>query len=158
MGHTHFHGDRQVDDDVIIFAGLQHIQHRVADLQGVFRLRSGEALGRILKAEIALVFRCQTLDQLGALDGDLLDLLLALAEHLLPLGHGYGIVEMDDGAGCTLAGIEGLADDVLPALGQHLHRHVLGDHVVFNQGAQEFIFRLRGGGEAHLDLLEAHPQ
>ena len=61
---------------------------------------------------------------------------------------------MDDGVGRALAGVEGLADDVLPALGQHLHGHVFGNHVVLDQGAQELVFGFGGGGEAHLDFLE----
>ena len=158
MGHTHFHGHRQVDDDVVAFAGLQHVQNGVAHLQCVFRLGAGEALRGILEAEIALVFRRQLFDQLRAFHGDPLDLFLALAEHLLPLGDAHGIVEMDNGAGRALAGFKGLADDMLPALGQHLHRDVLGDHVVLDQGTQELILRLGGGGEAHLDLLEAQAQ
>ena len=158
MGHTHFHGYRQVDDDVVAFAGFQYVQNGVAHLQRVFRFGAGEALRGILKAEIALVFRRQLFHQLRAFHGDLLDLFLALAEHLLPLGDAHGIVEMDNGAGRALAGFKGLADDMLPALGQHLHRDVLRDHVVLDQGTQEFILRLGGGGEAHLDLLEAQAQ
>ena len=158
MGKAHFHGDRQVDDDIVVRAGLQHIQNRVANLQRVFRFRAGEAFGRILKAEIALIFRRQLLDQLGALHGDLLDFFPGLSENLLPLGHGNGIVEVNDGAGCALAGIKGFADDVLPALGQHLHRHILGNHVVFDQGSQELVFRFGGGREADLDFLKTNFQ
>ena len=62
---------------------------------------------------------------------------------------------MNHGPGCALHGFKGLANDVVAALGQHLHGHVLGDHIVFNQGTQEGVLRLAGGGEAHLDLLEA---
>ena len=155
VGHAHFHGDREVDDDVVVRAGFQHIEDCVADLQSVFGFGAGEAFGGVFKPEIALIFRCQFLDQLRALHGDLLDLLLTLAEDLLPLGHGHGVVEVDDGVGGTLAGIEGLADDVLPALGQHLHGHIFRNHVVLNQGAQKLVFGFGGGGEAYLDLFEA---
>ena len=65
---------------------------------------------------------------------------------------------MDNGAGRALAGLEGLADDVLPALGQHLDGDIFRNHVVLDEGAQEFVLRLRGGGEAHLDFLEADAQ
>ena len=150
MGHTHFHGHRQVDDDVVAFAGLQHVQNGVAHLQRVFRFGAGEALRGILKAEITLIFRCQLFHQLRAFHGDLLDLLLALAEHLLPLGDTHGIVKMDDGAGRALAGFKGLADDMLPALGQHLHRDVLRDHVVLDQSPQELILRLGGNSRSRI--------
>ena len=152
---AHFHGDGQVDDDIVVRARLQHVQNRVAHFQGVFRLGAGEAFGGILEAEIALIFRGQLLHKPGAFHGNLLDFLLALAEDLLPLGNGSGIIEVNDGVGGTLAGLEGPADDVLPALGQHLDGHITGNHVIFNQGAQELVLGFRGGGEAYLDFLEA---
>ena len=62
---------------------------------------------------------------------------------------------MDHGPGRALHGLKGLADDMVAALGQHLHGHILGDHVVLDQSAQKGVLRLAGGGEAHLDLLEA---
>ena len=62
---------------------------------------------------------------------------------------------MDHRPGGTLDGLEGAADDVIAALGQHLHGDVLRDHVLFDQGPQELVLGLAGGGEAHLDLLEA---
>ena len=57
--------------------------------------------------------------------------------------------------GSPLHRLEGLADDVLPGLGQHLDGHVVGDHVPLDQGPDEIVLRVRGGREAHLDLLEA---
>ena len=156
MGQAHLHSHGQVDNDVVVFAGLQHIQHGIAHFQCVLRLGAREALGRILEAEVPFILGGQLLHQLGPLHGDLLDLFLALFENLLPLGHRGRVIEVDNGTGGTLAGLEGLADDVLPALGQHLDRHVLGDHVLLDQSPQEGVFRLRGGGESHLDLLEAH--
>ena len=52
--------------------------------------------------------------------------------------------------------IEGLADDVLTRLCQHLHGHIIGDEVVLDKAAQELILRLRCGRETDLDLLEPH--
>ena len=65
---------------------------------------------------------------------------------------------MDNGAGSAFAGVEGLADNVLPALGQDLDRYVGGNHVIFDETAKEFVLGFRGGGKAHLNFLEAHPQ
>ena len=62
---------------------------------------------------------------------------------------------MDDGTGRTLDGLKRLADDVVAALGQDLHGHVLRDAVAVDQGAQELILGLAGSREADLDLLEA---
>ena len=55
--HAHFHGDGEVDDHVVVRAGFQYVQNLVADFQSVLRLRAGEALGRILKAEVSFIFR-----------------------------------------------------------------------------------------------------
>ena len=155
MGHTHLHRDRQVDDHGAVGGGLHDVQHCIADLHGVVHLGAREALGAVLEEEIALVLLAQLLDQLCAVHGDLLDLLLGLMEHLLTLGNGSRVVEVDDGPGRPLDRLEGAADDVVTALGQHLHGDVRGDHVFLDEGAEELVLRLAGGGEAHLDLLEA---
>ena len=155
MGHTHLHRDRQVDDHGAVGGRLHDVQHRIADLHGVVHLGAREALGAVLEEEIALVLLAQLLDQLCAVHGDLLDLLLGLMEHLLTLGDRGRVVEVDDGPGRPLDRLEGAADDVVTALGQHLHGDVLGDHVFLDEGAEELVLRLAGGGEAPLDLLEA---
>ena len=155
MRHAHFHGNGQVDDHGTVRGGLHDVQHGVAHIHGVVHLGAGEALGAVLEQEVALILLAQLLDQLCAVGGDLLDLLLALVEHLLALGHRGGIVEVDHRAGCALDGLKGLADDVVAALGQHLHGDILGDHVLLDQGAQELVLGVAGGRKAHLDLLEA---
>ncbi len=55
----------------------------------------------------------------------------------------------------SVDGLEGLFDEVLPGLDQHLDGHIVGDVPSLNEGADESVFRLRGGGEAHLNLLDA---
>ena len=157
MGHAHFHGDRQVDDHGPVRGGLHNVQHGVAHIHGVVHFGAGEALRAVLEQEVALVLLTELLDQPGTVGGDLLDLFLALMEYLLTLGHGGGVVEVDDRAGRTLDGLEGAADDVVAALGQHLHGHVVGDHILLDEGAQELVLGLAGGREADLDLLEADP-
>ena len=155
MRHAHFHGDGQVDDHGAVRGGLHDVQHGIAHIHGVVHLGAGEALGAVLEQEVALVLLTELLDQLCAVGGDLLDLFLALVEHLLALGHRGGIVEVDHRPGSALDGLKGLADDVVTALGQHLYGDILGDHVLFDQGAQELVLGVAGGREAHLDLLEA---
>ena len=61
---------------------------------------------------------------------------------------------MDDGILDALQRLERLADDVLARLRQHLHRHVIGNQIVLDETAQEFILRVRSRGEADLDFLE----
>ena len=154
MGHAHLNGDGQVDDHGAVGRGLHDVQHGVADLHSVIHLGAGEALRAVLKEEVALVLLAELFDQLGTVGGDPLDLLLALVEHLLPLRHGGGIIEVDDGPGGTLDSLKGLADDVVAALGQHLHRDILGDHVLLDQGPQELILGIAGSGEADFDLFK----
>ena len=62
---------------------------------------------------------------------------------------------MEDDVLGTLNGLEGLFNQVLPSLNQHLDGHVVGDVTSLNQFPADFILRLTGGGEANLDLL--HP-
>ena len=155
--HAHLNGDGQVDDHRAVGRRLHDVQHGVADLDGIIDLGAGEALRAVLEQEVALVLLTELLDQPGTVGGDLLDLFLALMEHLLTLGHGGGVVEVDDCAGRTLDGLEGAADDVVAALGQHLHGDIVGDHILLDEGAQELVLGLAGGREADLDLLEADP-
>ena len=61
---------------------------------------------------------------------------------------------MDHRAGGTLDSLKGLADDVVAALGQHLHRDILGDHVLLDQGPQELILGIAGSGEADFDFFK----
>ena len=156
MGHAHLHSHRQVDDHGALRGGLHDIQHGVAHLYGVVYLGAGKAFGAVLEQEVALVLLTELLDQLCAVGGDLLDLLLGLVEHLLALGDGGGVVEVDDRAGRALHGLKGLADDVVAALGQHLHGDIVGDHVLLDEGTEELVLRLAGGREADFDLLEAN--
>ena len=155
MRQAHLHRYRQIDDDIVGFGRLQYVQNRITDLQGIFRFRTGKAFGRIFKAEVPLIFVRQFFHKLGAVDCDFLDFFFGFAEYLLPLGDAYRIIEVNDRAGCALAGVKGLADDMLPALGEHLNRYILRDHVVVDQRAQKFIFGFAGGREAHFDFLEA---
>ena len=154
MRHAHFHGDGQVDDHGAVGRGLHDVQHGVAHIHGIVHFGAGEAFGAVLEQEVALVLLAELLDQLCTVGGDLLDLLFALVEHLLALGHGGGVVEVDHRAGCALDGLKSLADDVVAALGQHLHGDIGGDHVLLDQGAQELVLGLAGGGEADLNFLE----
>ncbi len=155
MRHTHLDRNGQVDDHRTVGRGLHNVEDGVADLDSVIDFCSGEAFGAVLKQEVALVFLTQLLDECCAVGGDLLDLFLGLVEDLLTLCDRGGIVEVDDRAGRALDGFEGAADDVVTALGQHLNRNVLGDHVLFDQGTQELVLGLTCGWKADFDFLEA---
>ena len=65
---------------------------------------------------------------------------------------------MNDGILHTAQALKGLLNDVRAGLGEDLNPHIVGDHVLLDDGAQEFVLGLGGSGEAHLDLLKAQLQ
>ena len=159
MGHGHLHGRGQVDDDLAVRAGLPHVDDFIADAQGKLHFRAGEALRGILKAEVRLRHLGSILIKgLGAGDGDVHDLVLALAENLLPLGEGGGIIQVDDDVLGPLDGLKRLFDNMRTRLGEDLDPHVVGDHVLLDDGPQELKLRLGGSGETHFDLFEPQLQ
>ena len=62
---------------------------------------------------------------------------------------------MDDGPRGAVQRFEGALDELFPALDEHLDGYVVGDEVGLDDLALEVEVGLGGGGEAHLDLLEA---
>ena len=105
---------------------------------------------------VALVCLGQLPDELGARDGDVDDARHVLLEHHLALQRGGGIVKMDDNVFRALDGVEGLADQMLPGLHQHLDGHVVRNMAALDELPADFIFRFRGGGEADFNFLKAH--
>ena len=65
---------------------------------------------------------------------------------------------MNDDVLGALDGIKGLLDDVGAGLGQDLDPHIVGDHVLLDDGAQELVLGLGSGRETNLDLLKAQLQ
>ena len=63
---------------------------------------------------------------------------------------------MNDGTGRALHGLKGFANDMVAALGEHLHGHILGDHILLDQRAQKLVFGFARRRKSHLDLLKAH--
>ena len=113
MGHGQLHCYGEVDYHLVIGSGLPYVQHGVAYLQSELGLGACEALGRVLKAEIALVLFAVLLAELCTADSDVDYLLFALAEYLLSLSYGGGVVKVDDGVLAALQRLKGLFDDVL---------------------------------------------
>ena len=77
-------------------------------------------------------------------------------EHHFALQGGGGVIEVQNHIFGTVDGLEGFFDQMFTGLHQHLDGHVVRDHISFDQGAQNFVFRFRGGGEAYFDFLEAN--
>ena len=158
VGHAVLHGGGQVQDDLALRGGVEVVQHRLADLHGIVHFGAHEGLGGILKAQVhALVDEglAHLIDQVGGVGGDLGDAVGVHVEHHLALEGGGGVIEVEDDVLGTANGLEGLLDQVLPGLDQHLDGHVVGDVAALDQLAADLILRLTGGGEADLDLLHA---
>ena len=147
--------NRQIDDDRIFRCRFPDFQYGVADLQSEFRFGAGKAFRRILKPEVSLglcpIFLAEICPQFRQLD----DVFLALFEHLFPLCHGSGIIEVHNGMFYTLQGFKCLGNDVFPCLCQYLNGDIVRNHIVFNQSTAEFVFGFRSSRKADLDLLEA---
>ena len=155
MGHGVGNRYRQVDDHLVVRRRLPDLQHGVADLQRKLRLCSGEALRRILKAEMTLGLFPILLAEFCAKLCDLDDIFLALLKHLFPLCHGGGVIQVDDGMLCALQGFKGLGDDVFPCLRQHLNRYIVRNQILFDQRPAELVFRFGCSRKADLDFLES---
>ena len=76
MRHRHLHRRRQIDDRLAVGRRLPHVEHGVADLKGILRLRARKAFGRVFKPIVRARLLCQLLEKLCAVHGDLEDLLL----------------------------------------------------------------------------------
>ena len=155
MGHGGLHCGRNIDDGLVVGSGLPYVQHRVADFQRVLHLGAVETLRAVLEGEIALGLVCQTLQEHGSVHRQLLDLFFALFENLLPLRDGDGVVEVHHRVGRALYRLESLLYNMLSRLGQHLDGHVLGNHVMLDQSADEIEFCLGSRRKTHLNFLEA---
>ena len=156
----HFNRRRQIEDQLLLRCWLVTVDHRLANVLGEFQFGAGEALGRIFMADHILhaIFLLELANERCALHRDVDDARLVQLEHHAALQFGGRIVQMHDSALHALQRLEGAADQFLARLGEHLNGHAIGDLVVLDQEADEIEIRLRGGREAHLDLLEAHFQ
>ncbi len=148
---------RQVQDDGIVRGWIHLLDDRFTYLEGEVRLGQGEALGGVLVPDRGVAHRLlQLATELRRVDRDVLDPLFVHVEHDVALERVGRVVEVDDRPGCPGDGVVGPLDELIPALGEHLDGHVLGDQVVLDQLAHEVEVGLAGRREADLDLLEAH--
>ncbi len=153
-------GGGQVEDDLAARSGLVDVHHRLADLQREVQLGVGEDLRAVLVAELGLGAQ-QLLrvlhHQAGAVDGDLLDVVLGAAEDDPAEDRRGRVVQVDGGPLGALQRLHGPLDQVLAGLGQYGDRDVVRDRALFlDDRAHEVVVGLAGGREADLDLLVAH--
>ena len=156
MGKGIFYGCRKVDDGLVLRRRLPYVQYRVAHLHGVFHLCTGKALRTVFKSKVSFRLLRQLFQKLRSVDGNLLHLLLIFPENLLPLCHGSRIVYMYYCMRSPLDRLKGPFYDVFPRLCQHLDRHILRNHISFDQCTHELVFCLRCRREPDLNLFESH--
>ena len=157
VGGRHLHRGRQIDDRLALRRRLPHVEHGVADVLGEIELGSGEALRRVLERPLGVgLLRGTVTHDLRGVDGDLPDAFAIEAEHHASLRGRGGVVKMHDRALGALQRFERALDERRARLREHLHVHVVGDHVLLDEQAHEIEVGLRGRGKADLDLLVAH--
>ena len=98
----------------------------------------------------------ELLDELCALDGDVGDAVAVEPEDDPPLQGRRRVVQMHDRALGPHQALEGALDEMIAALGEHLHGDVVRDQVLVDELAQEIELRLRSGRETDFYFLEAH--
>ena len=157
VGGVALDGCRQVEDDRTVVARLDDIHHPLADLHGKVRLREREALRRVLVADRRVrMLLFELAAQLGGVHGDVDDPGLIESEDDLALQRIRRVVEVHDRSRRAFDALVGAFDELLPALREHLDRHVVGNPVLGDELADEIEVRLAGRREADLDLLESH--
>ena len=159
VGGGSLHGRRQVEDDLAVVRGLPHAHDGLAHVKRVVALGVDEDLRGVLIAEDRVLVEDLLgagHDLAGAVDGELADLVAVHAEDDIAEQGRQGVVEVDGGPRDADAGVQGAVDELTARLGEHGDGDVLGDRAVVHQGAHEVVVGLGGGGEADLDLLEAH--
>ena len=73
VGGGHLDGGRKIEDRLPLERRLPDIEHGLADFDRIVQLSPGEALGRILEANVGVGQRLDPAQApLGAVDGDLL--------------------------------------------------------------------------------------
>ncbi len=143
VGRIHLDRGREVDDHRPGGRGFPDIRHRLADLQGEVRFSEAERFRRIFVAPAGLgVSLAQGADLARGADGQLHDLLFALAKHQLAEQRRGGVIKMHRGAFGTFKRGKGALNQIAAGLGEHLNGHVIRDPLLLNQLTDKLKVRL----------------
>ena len=82
--------------------------------------------------------------------------LLVESENNAALQWVSGVIEVHDGALCTLQTFVCALQQIFAALHQHLNGDILGNEILLNQQANEIKIGLRSRREANFNFFEAH--
>ena len=157
VGRRHLDGGRQVDDDLALGRGLEHLDHLIAHVDSEFELGARVALGRVLVVDgRAGDRRLHGATLSRTVQGDVDDALLVGAEHDLTLQDARRVVEVHDGLLGARDGLVGALDEVVACLRQHLDGDVVGDRALVDEAAHEVEVGLARRREPDLDLFVAH--
>ena len=157
VGGGHLHGRGQVDDHLAPVTHLEGLGDLVADPRGELQLGARVGLRGVLVRDIGVLELFLVLAaQPGTGQRDVHDAVHVTVEDHASLQGGRGVVQVHDRVRCAVDRLVRAFDQVLAGLREHLDGDVLRDQVVLDQGAHEVEIGLRGGREAHLDLLVAH--
>ncbi len=156
MRHCIFHGCRNVNDCFVLLRRFPHVKNCVAHLYCIINLCPRETLRTVLERKVSVRLGRQLEKKLGAVNRNLLHLFFALPENLLPLGYRGRIIQMYHCMRRPLHSLEGFLNNMLPGLGKHLHRNILGNHILFDQCPHKLIFRLGCCRKSHFNLFKAY--
>ena len=134
----------------MICIGMKSSHHCVTNLVCGIHFGAHKGFGRVFVANIytGLNHRlAHFVNHRGGIGGDLLDPGYIGVEYDLALQRGSGIVKVEDHVLAAFDGPQRCGGSGGPRLHQHLHGDVIRNVVVFNQGAEELEFCLRGGGK-----------
>ena len=159
VGRAHLDGGRQVEDDRAVGRRARDVHHRVADLDGELELGAGEALGRVLVADVG-VARMRLLElaaQPRGVDRDVDDAGPVEAEHDPALQRRRRVVEVDDRLVARRGATRRCARSARS-------RHCVSTWIVTSSGirSSSMSWRMKSksgwlaDGKPDLDLLEAH--
>ena len=150
-----FHRRRQVQDNLVFRRTAPLRLYRLTDFYGIVNFGHGKTFRRIFKADtLAVLFAQAGFYAFDAVNGKLLNLFLCLPEGVLALRRRRGIVDVENGLGSALQALNGLLHQLFACLAEHLNGHIVGDAVLLDKTADEFVLGVACSGEADFNFLE----
>ena len=158
VGSRPLDGVRQVDDHFFLRCRLPDVDHARAAFECEVEFGVGERFGRVLQDHLGVRNgRDEFFHEARAFERDVVDRFAgSIAKSDAALQWRGRVVNVHDRALGSIDRIEGLTDQVVAGLHQHLDGDIVGNAVFIDEAAQEIEFRIGGGRKADLDLFEAH--
>src|SRR3546814_8776824 len=143
-------------DTLFPYTTLFRSHHRLTAFEAEIQFRRGEGFRRIFKVPVRVgLLGGFVPDDLGGINGNLLDLRPVHAEHDAPPCRRHSVVDMDDSLLRALQTFEAALDKVAAGLRQNLYEHIVRNPAGLDKAADEIELGRSGGGKADLNLLDA---